>query len=126
MTKWPLTQIVEMVLRPGGLVDFTLKRHGVELRKAPKELDSIRSSAAHADTVVEIRVDLIPPGFPIDSVKTYLEQNHGELLGTPIRITYKFNIQTGTRVFKLEREKLEGNPIPSYFYFGKYKFRTIK
>ena len=31
-------------------------------------------------------------------------------------------IQTGTRVFKLQREKLEENPIPSYLYFGKYKF----
>ena len=47
-----------------------------------------------------------------------------ELLGTPIRITDRFNIQRRTRVFKLEREKLDENPIPSYFYFGKYKFRV--
>ena len=29
-----------------------------------------------------------------------------------------------TRVFEMDREKLEQNPIPSYLYFGKYKFRT--
>ena len=36
----------------------------------------------------------------------------------------RYNIQTGTRVFKMDREKLQQNPIPSYLYFGKYKFRT--
>ena len=42
----------------------------------------------------------------------------------PIRISDRFNIQTRTRVFKFEREKLEENPIPSYLYFGKYKFHV--
>ena len=124
-SKWPLTRIVGMVLRPGGLVDFTMKSKEMALNfaKALNELDSVRNAIAHADTVVEVRVDFIPPGFPTDPIKNYLEQHHGELLGTPIRITDRFNIQTGTRVFKLEREKLEENPIPSYLYFGKYKFR---
>ena len=114
-----------MVLRPGGLVDFTMKSKEMALNfaKALNELDSVRNAIANADTVVEVRVDFIPPGFPTDPIKNYLEQHHGELIGTPIRITDRFNIQTGTRVFKLEREKLEENPIPSYLYFGKYKFR---
>ena len=125
-TKWPLTRIVGMVIRPGGLVDFTLRSKDMALNfaKALNELESIRSATAHADTVVEVRVDFIPPGFPTDPIKNYLEQNHGELLGTPIRISDRFNIQTATRVFKLEREKLEENPIPSYLFFGKYKFRV--
>ena len=124
-SNWPLTRIIGMVLRPGGLVDFTLKSKEMALSfaKTLNELDSIRSATAHADTVVEVRVDFIPPGFPTDPIKSYLEQNHGELLRTPIRISDRFNIQTGTRVFKLEREKLDENPIPSYLYFGKYKFR---
>ena len=125
-TKWPFTRIIGMVLRPGGLVDFTLKTKdsALSFAKALNELDSIRSATAHADTVVEVRVDFIPPGFPTDPIKNYLEQHHGELLGTPIRITDRFNIQVGTRVFKLERQKLEENSIPSYLYFGKYKFRV--
>ena len=54
-----------MVLRPGGLVDFTLKSKDMALSfaKAPNELDSIRSATAHADTVVEVRVDFIPEKF---------------------------------------------------------------
>ena len=125
-TKWPLTRIVGMVLRPGGLVDFTLKTKDLALSfaKALNELESIRTATAHADTVVEVRIDFIPPGFPLEPITNYLEQNHGELLATPIRISDRFNIQTGTRVFKLEREKLEENPIPSYLFFGKYKFRV--
>ena len=125
-TKWPLTRIIGMVLQPGGLVDFTLKTKDMALSFAIalNELDSIRSAATHADTVVEVRVDFIPPGFPTDPIKNYLEQNHGELLEIPIRITDRFNIQTGTRVFKLERKKLEENSIPSYLYFGNYKFRV--
>ena len=113
-----------MVLRPGGLVDFTLRSKDMALSfaKALNDLDSVRSATAHADTVVEVRIDFIPPGFPTDPITAYLEQNHGELLGTPIRISDRFNIQTGTRVFKLERKKLEENPIPSYLYFGQYKF----
>ena len=125
-TKWPLTRIVGMVLRPGGLVDFTLKSKELALSfaKALNELESIKTATAHADTVVEVRIDFIPPGFPSEPITNYLEQNHGELLATPIRISDRFNIQTGTRVFKLEREKLEENPIPSYLFFGKYKFRV--
>ena len=125
-TKWPLTLIIGMVLRPGGLVDLTLKTEDMVLSfaKTLNELDSIRSATAHADTVVEVRMDFISLGFPTNPIKTYLEQNHSELLGTSIRITDRFSIQTGTRVFKLEREKLEENPIPSYLYFGKYKFRV--
>ena len=102
-TKWPLTRIVGMVLQPGGLVDFTLRSKDRELSfaKALNELNSVRNAIAHADTVVEVRVDIIFPGFPTDPIKTYLEQNHGELIGTSIRISDRFNIQTGTRVFKL-------------------------
>ena len=92
--------------------------------KALNELESIRTATGHADTVVEVRIDFIPPGFPSEPITNYLEQNHGELLATTIRISDRFNIQTGTRVFKLEREKLEENPIPSYLFFGKYKFRV--
>ena len=115
-----------MVLRPGGLVDFTLRSKDMALSfaKALNDIDSVQSATAHADTVVEVRIDFIPPGFPTDPITAYLEQNHGELLGTPIRISYRFNIQTGTRVFKLERQKLEENPIPSYLYFGQYKFHV--
>ena len=43
---------------------------------------------------------------------------------TPIRITDRFNIQTGTWIFKMERKNLDNNSIPSYLYFGQYKFRV--
>ena len=123
-TKWPLTQIVGMVLQRGGLVAFTLKSKDMALSfaKALNELDLIRSAIAHADTVVEVRIDFIPPGFPTDPIKTYLEQNHGELLGTPIRISNRFNIQTGTRVFKLEREKLKKTQSPVVFILDNISF----
>ena len=119
-------RIVRMALRPGGLVDFTLKTKDLALSfaKALNDLESIRTAAAHADTVVEVRIDFIPPGFPSEPITNYLKQNHGDLLANPIRISDRFNIQTGTRVFKLQREKLEENPIPSYLFFGKYKFRV--
>ena len=78
----------------------------------------------NADTVIEVRIDFFSPGFPLDSITTYLEQNHSKLLATPVRITNKFNIQTGNRVFKLERKKLEKKTIPSYFFFERYKIRV--
>ena len=100
-TKWLFTRIVGLVLRPGGLVNFTLRSKDTALNfaKALNDLDSARSATAHADTVVEARIDFIPPSFPTDPITAYLEQNHGELSGTPIRISDRFNIQTGTRVF---------------------------
>ena len=123
---WPFTKIVGMVLRPGGLVDFTLKSKDLALKfaKTLNELESVKTATAHADTVVEVRIDFIPPGFPSEPILEYLTHNHGEILETSIRISDRYNIQTGTRVFKMDREKLEQNPIPSYLYFGKYKFRT--
>ena len=124
--KWPLLSIVGMVLRPGGLVDFTLKSKDLALKfaKSLSNLESVQNATAHADTVVEVRIDFIPPGFPTEPISEYLNNNHGEILITPIRISDRFNIQTGTRVFKMERKSLETNPIPSYLYFGQYKFRV--
>ena len=124
--KWPLSRVKGMVLRPGNLVDFTLKSKDSALifAQALNNLDSIRSASAYADRVVEVRIDFISPGFPTEPISAYLEQNHGEIIGTPIRISDRFNIQTGTRFFKIIRENLETNPITSYLYLGKYKFRV--
>ena len=125
-TKWPLTRVIGMVLRPGGFGDFTIKskESALQFAQTLNTLKSIRSATAYADRVVEVRIDFIPPGFPSKPILAYLEQNHGEIVGTPIRIADRFNIQTGTRVFKMIRENLETNPITSYLYFGKYKFRV--
>ena len=62
-TNWPLQQILGMVLRPGGLVDFTLRSKDAALKfaKTLSELDLIKTATAHADTVVEVRIDFIPP-----------------------------------------------------------------
>ena len=124
-TKWPLFGLVGMVLRPGGLVDFTLKSKDLALNfaKSLSNFESIQNATAHANTVVEVRIDFIPPGFPTKPISEYLNNNHGEILTTPICITDRFNLQTGIRVSKLERKSLENNPIPSYLYFGQYKFR---
>ena len=124
--KWPLSRVVGMVLRPRNIVDFTLKSKDSALifAQALNNLDSIRSASAYADRVVEVRIDFIPPGFPTEPISAYLEQNHGEIIETPIRISDRFNIQTGTRVFKIIRENSETNPITSYLYFRKYKFRV--
>ena len=124
--KWPLARVVGMVLRPSGLVDFTMKskESAIQFAQTLITLDSIRSATAYADRVVEVRIDFIPPGFPSEPISAYLEQNHGEIIGTSIRITDRFNIQTGTRVFKMIRENLKTNPITSYLYFGNYKFRV--
>ena len=124
--KWPLLSIVGMVLRPGGLVDFTLKSKDLALKfaKSLSNLESVQNATAHADTVVEVRIDFIPPGLLTEPISEYLNNNHGEILSTPIRISDRFNIQTGTRVFTMERKTLETNPIPSYLYFGQYKFRV--
>ena len=87
--NWPFTKIVGMVLRPGGLVDFTLKSKDLALKfaKILNELESVKTATAHADTVVEVRIDFIPPGFPSEPISEYLTHNHGEILETPIRIS---------------------------------------
>ena len=124
----PLLSIVGMVLRLGGLVDFTLKSKDLALKfaKSLSNLESVQNAIAHADTVVEVRIDFIPLGFPTEPISKYLNNNHGEILTTPIRISDRFNIQTGTRVFKMERKTLETNPIPSYLYFGQNFVFAIK
>ena len=116
--NWSFTKIVGMVLRPGGLVDFTLRLKELALKfaKVLNDLELVKNATAHADTVVEVRIDFIPPGFPSEPIIEYLTNNHSEILDTPIRIMDRYNIQTGTRVFKMDREKLQLNPISSYLY----------
>ena len=64
--KWRLSRVVGMVVRPGNLVDFTLKSKNSALTfaQALNNLDSIRSASAYADRVVDVRINFIPPGFP--------------------------------------------------------------
>ena len=109
-----------------ALVDFTMKskESALKIAKSLSNLESVQNVSAHADTVVEVRIDFIPTGFPTEPISQYLINNHGEISTTPIRITDRFNIQTGTQVFKMERKNLDNNPIPSYLYFGQYKFRV--
>ena len=61
--NWPFTRIVGMVLRPGGLVDFTLRSKELALKFARllNDLESVKTATAHADTVVEVRIDFISP-----------------------------------------------------------------
>ena len=63
--EWPLLSIVGMVLRPGCLVDFTLKSKDLALKfaKSLSNLESVQNATAHADTVVEVCIDFIPPGY---------------------------------------------------------------
>ena len=113
--QWPLSRVVGMILRLGILVNFTLKSKDSALTftQALNNLDSIRSATADDDRVVEVRIDFIPPRFPTEPISAYIEQNHGEIIGTPIRISDRFNIQTGTTVLQMIRENLETNPITS-------------
>ena len=64
--KWPFSRVVGMVLKPGNLVDFTLKSKDSTLMfaQALNNLDFIRSASAYADRVVEVRIDFIPQDFP--------------------------------------------------------------
>ena len=100
--NWPFTKIVGMVLRPGGLVDFTLRSKELALKfeKVLNEMESVKNATAHADTVVEVRIDFIPTGFPSEPIIGYLTHNHGEILDTPIRIMNRYNIQTGKEYLK--------------------------
>ena len=122
--KWPLSSIVGIVLRLGGLVDFTLKSKDLALKfaKSLSNLESIQNATAHADTVVEVRVDFIPPGFPTEPISEYLNNNHGEILTTPIRISDRFDIQTGTRVFKMERKNRKQIQYPAIFTLDNINF----
>ena len=62
-----------MVLRSAGLIDFTLKTKDLALKfaKSLSNLESIENSTAQADTVIEIRIDFIPPGFPTELISEY-------------------------------------------------------
>ena len=99
--NWPFTKIVEMVLRPRGLVDFSLKSKDLALKfaKTLNKLESVKTATAHADTVVEVRIDFIPPGFSSKPILEYLTHNHVEILETPT----EFRIDT---IFRLEQEFL--------------------
>ena len=88
-------------MRPGNLVDFTLKtkENVVKMAESLRKSEIIRDVVTHADYVSEVRIDFIPPRFPSKPIVEYLTSKHGEVLHSPIRISDRCNIQTGTRVF---------------------------
>ena len=89
-----------------------------------KKSEIIRDVVAQAESVSEVRNDSIPPQFPSEPILEYLTSEHGEVLHTPIRISDRFNIQTGTRAFKMERKGLKTNSTHSFLFIGKRKLRV--
>ena len=108
------------------MVDFTLKtkENAIKMAESLRKSEIIRDVVTHADSVSEVKIDFIPPRFLSKPIVEYLTSKHGEVLHAPIRISDRCNIQTGTRVFKMEKKSLETNPTPSFIFFGKYKFRV--
>ena len=84
-----------MVLRPGGLTDFTQKSKSLVL--------SMRSLTVHADTMVEIRIDFIPQGFFAKPISVYLQQNKGQLFGTTSASPKGSTYTLAPEFFKLDR-----------------------
>ena len=54
-------------------------------------------------------------------LEDYIQLNYGQIIKT-FRQRNRFNLQTGVRIYKLEKKDLDYNLIPSYLYFGKYRF----
>ena len=112
-----------IVLRSGHLVDFTLKNksYALKLAKLLKENDKVQEVIAYAESNVDVRILHVPPRFPETPLFDYIQLNHGQIIKT-FRQKDRYNLETGVRIFKLERKNLENNPIPSFLFFGKYKF----
>ena len=112
-----------IVTRPGQLLDFTLKSRNAALKFASmlRENSKVKNVLAHADSMRDVRVSYVPPNFPEQPILDYITLNHGQIEKT-YRLKDVYGVQTGTRIYKLQRKDLETKPIPSYLYFGKYKF----
>ena len=121
--KFNVANLEGIVTRPGQLVDFTLKNKNTALKLANmlKENPKVKDVLAHADNMRDVRLSYVPPNFPEQPIIDYMTLNHGQIEKT-YRLKDIYGIQTGTRVYKLQRRVLEVKPIPSYLYFGKYKF----
>ena len=72
-------------LRPGSLVDFTLKskESALQFAQTINTLESICSATANADKVVEVRIDFILPGFPSEPISAYTLNKITEKLSEP-------------------------------------------
>ena len=126
-TNWPLQQILGMVLRPGGLVDFTLRSKDAALKfaKTLSELDSIKTATAHADTVVEVRIDFIPPVFPSEPITEYLKQNHGEVLNTPSEFRTDTTFQPVLKCLKWIEKIWRKIPYPDIFFLANVNLEPV-
>ena len=104
-----------IVTRPGQLVDFTLKNRNAALKYANmlKENSKVKDVLAHADSMRDTRVSNVPPNFPEQPILDYITLNHEQIEKT-YRLKDVYEVQTGTRIYKLQRKDLETNPIPSY------------
>ena len=57
-------------MRPGNLVDFTLKTkdNAVKMVESLRKSDMVHDVVAHANSVTEVRIDFILPRFPSDPI----------------------------------------------------------
>ena len=112
-----------LVTRPGRFIDFTLKtkQHALTLARILKKSNRVKYVTAYAEDFIEVQVHYVPPLFPENPIPDYLQNNHGEISNSK-RWRDKLNIDMGVRTFKMKREDLEKNPIPTHIWFGKYKF----
>ena len=114
-----------IVQRPNGLVDFTLTHVKTALKFAEVLQKSGQASdiTAYADCHIKVRVEHVPPRFPLSLISNYLNQNHGKATNATYLVD-QYNIKNGVVTFKMEKKDLEQKPIVSYLYFGKYQFRV--
>ena len=110
-----------IVTRPGQLVDYTLKNRNAAVKFANmlKENSKVKNVLANASSMRDEKVSYVPPNFFEQPILDYITRNHKQIEKT-YRLTDVYGVQTGTRIYKLQRKDLETKPIPSYLYFGKY------
>lgn len=121
--KFGVNNLEGIVTRPGQLADFTVKNKpaAIKLAELLQKSGKVKNVTAYALSIVDVRFEYVPPNFPDAPILDYLRGNHGEVQNFR-RITDKYGIQNGVRIFKLNRQDLENRPLPSFLYFGKYKF----
>ena len=83
----------------------------------------VKDVTAYADSNVDVRLDFAPARFPESAIVDFLIENQGEILKS-IRLKDPNGIQIGSRIYNMARSDLNQNPIPSFLYFGRYKFQV--
>ncbi|CAK8684296.1 unnamed protein product [Clavelina lepadiformis] len=119
--KIPIQYIEGIIQKPGNTVNITVDKRNSAIKLADllRKRPEVKSAIAHGDERIDLTIRWVPIHYPqkhLDEILADYEIHGPVQLGSD-----KYGIKDGRRIYRVNKETMERNQLPSYLYLGKIR-----